>query len=396
MKKIVLIITLIILSGHFSLFSQADSAAGVYLLTCVPGTAAYSIYGHSALRIVDSTRNSDLVYNWGVFDFSTPNFVWKFAKGRLDYMLGVYPYDKFLKEYFFENRSVHSQKVNLEQDEIAELMSLINENLRPENISYRYDFFYDDCSTRIRDLFEKVLGEKLIYPPDETNDAPTFREKIAGYSGVYPWLRMGIDLLMGTPGDKKAFFRDRMFLPDDLQLNLAQAVVNRDRKMTPLMQPVQYLLEFDPPVIKSPFYSSPFFTFTMLFILLLFVTTVYRGKTVINYIDILIFFCFSIISVMMIFFNFFTDHLQMKMNLNIVWFNPLILICLYCTVFNRRCKSWYRYVFYLSLVILPFAVITPDRINIAFVPLVLILTLRSAARSGFSWNPLSVELSENQ
>ena len=396
MKKIVLIITLIILSGHFSLFSQADSAAGVYLLTCVPGTATYSIYGHSALRIVDSTRNSDLVYNWGVFDFSTPNFVWKFAKGRLDYMLGVYPYDKFLKEYFFENRSVHSQKVNLEQDEIAELMSLINENLRPENISYRYDFFYDDCSTRIRDLFEKVLGEKLIYPPDETNDAPTFREKIAGYSGVYPWLRMGIDLLMGTPGDKKAFFRDRMFLPDDLQLNLAQAVVNRDRKMTPLMQPVQYLLEFDPPVIKSPFYSSPFFTFTMLFILLLFVTTVYRGKTVINYIDILIFFCFSIISVMMIFFNFFTDHLQMRMNLNIVWFNPLIMICLYCTVFNRRCKSWYRYVFYLSLVILPFAVITPDRINIAFVPLVLILTLRSAARSGFSWNPLSVELSENQ
>jgi len=390
MKKLIVIISAFLLCGQISIFSQADSSIDVYLLTCAPGTATYSIYGHSALRIVDNAAQTDLVYNWGVFDFGTPNFVWKFAKGRLDYMLGVYPFDRFIQEYFYEARAVYSQKVNLEQDEIAALRSLINENLRPENVSYRYDFFYDDCSTRIRDLFEKVLDRKLIYPPDETNNSPSFRAKIREYSGVYPWLKMGIDLLMGTPGDKTALFRDRMFLPDDLKSNLAQAVVSRDRRMEPLMQPVVTILDFDPPVYKHTFYTSPFFIFTLLFITVFLLSAFFRNKTAMNYIDIFIFFCYSILAIMMVFFNFFTDHLQMKMNLNIIWFNPLILVCLYCIIFSKSCSSWFRYVFFLSIVFLPLALITPGRINISFLPVILILSLRSAARADFSWNPISV------
>lgn len=392
MKKFSVIFLILISSGQLNLFSQADSTTDVFLLTCAPGTATYSIYGHSALRVVNHSDETDLVYNWGVFDFSTPNFVWKFAKGRLNYMLGVYPYDRFIQEYFYEARSVYSQQVNLEQEEIAELMRLINENLKPENVSYRYDFFYDDCSTRIRDLFEKVLKNKLIYPPDETGDLPTFREKIGEYSGVYPWLRIGIDLLMGTPGDKKALFRDRMFLPEGLQFNLAQAVINRDRRMTPLLQPVQTLLDFDPPAIRKPLLSSPLFIFTLLLLSILFASAFFRKSHVINYIDIFIFLFFSLIAIMMIFFNFFTDHLQMKMNLNIIWFNPLIIICLICIILNKNCRSWFRYVFFLSVMFIPVLILLPGSINSTFVPVILVLLIRSAARAGFSWNPLSVEL----
>ena len=130
----------------------------VYLLTCASGNETYSLWGHSALRVVIQATQSDKVYNWGVFDFGTPNFAWKFAKGRLDYMLGVYNYNVFIRDYFLEKRSVISQKVNLNQVEKLRLMLLLQENMKPENRNYRYDFLYDNCSTRIRDIIEKLIG----------------------------------------------------------------------------------------------------------------------------------------------------------------------------------------------------------------------------------------------
>jgi hypothetical protein len=148
--------------------SQERTEAEVYLLTCGPGTEIYSVYGHSALRIVIPAKNSDLVYNWGVFDFSTPHFAWEFAKGKLDYMLGVSSYDSFLKEYYAETRWVISQKFNLESRDNEKLFALIVDNLKPENIKYKYDFYYDNCSTRIRDLVEKAIGKDLMYPPEES------------------------------------------------------------------------------------------------------------------------------------------------------------------------------------------------------------------------------------
>ena len=389
MNKIIIVGILFLFAGINDIFSQDVPEREVFLLTCAPGTEVYSVYGHSALRIIDNAEGTDMVYNWGVFDFATKHFAWKFAKGRLSYSLGVSTFDRFMKDYFYEARSVYSQKVNLTSDEIEKLMSLIRVNLRPENVSYRYDFFYDDCSTRIRDLFERVTGNKLIYPPDELKNAPSYREMIGKYSRVYPWLKMGIDLLMGIPGDRRAFFRDRMFLPDYLELNLAQAVVNRDRKMVPLLQPVVTLLEFDPPEYRSHFYTNPMFIFSLFFIMLLGLSTGFRNRQFMNYIDILIFLCFSLLAVLMLFFNFFTDHLQTRINMNIIWFNPLIIVCLVCLVLNRECRIWFRAVFYLSVIFIPVMLIIPNRISFPLLPVILVLALRSAPRCDFSWYPLT-------
>jgi hypothetical protein len=188
MKKNLLILALILLAGNIHLYAQSNSAIRAYLLTCAPGTEIYSVYGHSALRIVNIDNGSDVVYNWGVFDFATPHFALKFAKGRLDYMVDDTSLQNFLEEYIYEKRSVYEQKVNLEPEEIQKLLALLEENLKPENIKYRYDFFYDDCSTRIRDLLEKTIGSKLLYPPDEKKGLPTFREKVSKYQKPYPWL----------------------------------------------------------------------------------------------------------------------------------------------------------------------------------------------------------------
>ncbi|MCX6302943.1 MAG: DUF4105 domain-containing protein [Bacteroidia bacterium] len=394
MKKISFILLILLISVNYNLFSQQSPGAEVYLVTCSPGTETYSIYGHSALRIVIPSENLDMAYNWGVFDFATPNFAWKFAKGRLEYMLGVYSFDRFLQDYFLEKRSVIQQKINLEPGEIEILFALITENLKPENRKYRYDFFYDDCSTRIRDLLEKSVGEKLKYPPEISKDIPTFREKVNEYQQPYPWLQMGIDFLMGTPGDKKASLRDRMFLPIDLKEGLSHTVVNRNGKMVPLLQNPSYLLEFDPPETKPGFFTSPMFIFSLLLIIIIVLSATVRGRTANKAIDLVIFSFFSLLALMMIFFNFFTDHQQMKWNLNIIWLSPFIILCLVSLILNKEWYTWFKIVLFLSLLIFAIQIVFPSAFNTAFIPLMLMLAVRCSMRSGFSWNPLSAQLTE--
>ncbi|MDP4224657.1 MAG: DUF4105 domain-containing protein, partial [Bacteroidota bacterium] len=228
---------LILILSNQALYSQEESQPDVYLLTCGPGTETYSVYGHSALRIAKPGEANGIAYNWGVFDFSASNFAWKFAKGRLDYMLDTTSYKRFLSEYYREARWVVSQKINLSPGETRRLLDLIAENLKPENIKYRYDFFYDNCSTRIRDLLEKAVGEKLTYPPEEPRKRPqSFRELSGQYELAKPWLKFGIDLLLGSPSDKKASFRDRMFLPIEMMNGLSALSVLRDGKLIPLLQ----------------------------------------------------------------------------------------------------------------------------------------------------------------
>jgi hypothetical protein len=391
MKKIIFIFTIILASTSIDIFSQSSPQIEVYLLTCGPGTATYSIYGHSALRIVFPGKGSDSVYNWGVFDFATKNFVWKFAKGRLDYNLGGDDIDRFLQSYFFEKRWVQSQKINLEPAEIIFLLQLISENLKPENRKYRYDFFYDDCSTRIRDLLEKTLGSRLIYSPDEKKNVKTFREKVGEYQRPYPWLDFGVDLIMGTPGEKKAFIRDRMFLPIDMQKGLSEALINRDTKMIPLLQNPETLVDFEKPVIKQRFFTSPIFVFSLSLILITILFAINKKKTVTKAADIVIFSVFSFLALLMIFFNFFTDHEQMKWNLNIIWLSPFIILCLTAVILSKGWHVWFRTVFFLCLISFFMQIIVARAFNNSFIPLLLILMLRSSARAGFSWNPLSVD-----
>jgi hypothetical protein len=388
-KLTYLLLSLVVLSQ--TLLSQEMPQAEIYLITCGPGTETYSMYGHSAMRIVIPDKKSDLVYNWGVFDFGTPNFAWKFAKGRLDYSLGVYSYESFLREYFHDQRWVISQKFNIESADIEKLFALLTENLKPENITYRYDFFYDDCSTRIRDLIEKTLGDDLLYPPEKPiKELTTFRALTGEYENLHPWTKLGIDLIMGSPGDKKASFRDRMFLPVDLKNGLSELLIKRSGKMIPLLKDPEIVLDFNPPASTEKLFTSPLFVFSLLLIFIIMLTGLMRGKAVNRVIDIFIFSVFSVLALLMIFFNLFTDHQQMKLNLNIIWLNPFIIVCLASLILKRNWKIWFRTVFYLAAVFLLLLVVLPQHINNAYIPLIIILILRSSVRAGFTWNPLTL------
>lgn len=391
MKKILFVSSFLLLINFSSILSQTANDTIVYLVTCGPGTETYSIYGHTALRVVIAEKKTDTIYNWGVFDFNTSNFAWKFAKGRLDYMLASDPLERFLQGYYYEKRFVLSQRINLTANETKKLVALINENIKPENINYRYDFFYDDCCTRIRDLLEKSVGDKLLYPPAEKGKLPTFRELVGKYQNPFPWLNFGIDLIMGSPADKKASFRERLFLPIDMKNGLSETVVNRSGKMIPLLQNPVVILDFEAPVVKQNFFLTPVFVFTFLLIVIIMLSSMLKSRKLNNLMDIFIYSVFSILALMMIFFNFFTNHQQMKWNLNILWLNPFILACLLMIIINRPGTIWFRIIFYISGAFFVLQLVLPQSFNFAISPLVLILLVRSSLRAGFEWNPLSIK-----
>jgi len=389
MKKVVLIFATLLLIYFPVTLSQSQSDTSVYLLTCGTGLETYSIYGHSALRVYIPEKGIDAVYNWGIFDFDAPNFVWKFAKGRLDYKVGVEPMKSFLREYLYEKRFVYAQKVNLSSRETKKMLALLDENLKPENIKYRYDFFYDDCSTRIRDLFEKCTDGKLLYPPSEKGKIPTFRNLVGKYQAPFPWLNFGVDLIMGSSSDKKALFRDRMFLPLEMQVGLSETVINRSGKMIPLLQNPVYILDFDSLETKHFFIYGPSFVFTLLLIIIIVLSAMIKNKKMIKVLDISVFSVFSILVILIIFFSFFTDHQQMKMNLNILWLNPLIILGLIAIVLNKPFIIWFRILFYISGAFLVLHFILPQDFNLAILPLIIIIMLRSSVRADFDWNPFN-------
>ncbi len=378
MKK--LLSLFLLLSSFVSTYCQDSSSVDIYLLTCAPGTESYSIYGHSALRVVDQQKGSDLVYNWGVFDFSTPNFNYKFARGRLDYMLGIYTYNRFLQEYFYEQRSVWSQKINFDTTSKQILLSLLNENAKPENIYYRYDFFMDNCATRIRDLIEEAAGEKLVYPDNSDIKYPTYRERLQEFQYGYTWLDMGIDLLIGSPGDTVCGFRGSMFLPLYLKDNMAEATLRNENKSVPLLEPVASVLDYDPPNLKLRFYSESWFLMALLFIAVFIFTFRVRNRFAQTAFDVVFFISMSVLAFLMVFTNYLTDHAAMGENFNMVWLNPLMPIALYAIFLKEPLKWFWRTQIVLTISFMILILFIRQTVNPAYIPVMLILMSRAYYR----------------
>ncbi len=284
-------------TGYARSFSQPASDTTFYLVTCGPGAEIYSIYGHSALRMTVPGRNIDLTYNWGVFDFDTPNFGLRFARGDLQYLLDADNYIRFLQIYQYEKRWVKCQVINLNSSEKKILAGLIAENLKPENIKYRYDFLFDNCATRIRDILEKTVGSNLVYSPSAEKKKPSYRFLTGTYQKQYPWLNFGIDLLLGTPCDKKAEDRDKMFLPLELQKEFTEAYINRNGKMIPVLQNPEIVLNYKTHVNKPGFVTHPIFVFSLLCVALIIFSAMVREGRAVRIADIIIFSVFTLIFV---------------------------------------------------------------------------------------------------
>ena len=246
--------------------AQTDSCGiRISLLTCTPGPELYSTFGHSAFRVFDSVNNADLVFNYGTFDFYDPKFYNKFVKGKLLYFVSIDTLPSFLAEYDYYKRGIIEQAINISCDEKQKLIAALFENAKEENKYYRYDFNYDNCTTRLRDMLEKAAGKQLetknILPkPGTTFPAfdPCYLDK-----GGQQWSKLGIDMLLGNPMDKKVTNREAMFLPDYLLMAFDSSELNG----RPVVREKKILLNYFE-AYKTKSGITPFIVFGILFLLI--------------------------------------------------------------------------------------------------------------------------------
>ena len=192
----------------------SDSATAS-LLTMLPGREVYSLFGHSALRVRDDAAGVDRTYNFGTFSFDQPYFVLRFLRGSLDYSLTTAPFDLLLGDYVAQERPVIEQTLDVGPDVVRALYDRLETNALPANRDYRYDFFWDNCSTRLLDALDSALvasGHARLQLP-ETDSPQTFRRLLAPYLVGTPTVELGLNLALGAPGDRLATAREETFLP---------------------------------------------------------------------------------------------------------------------------------------------------------------------------------------
>lgn len=379
LKRLFLSIILL-LAGLSTVFAQKQfelsDKAQISVLTCGPGDVLYTSFGHSALRVYDPENRLDRVYNYGTFDFNAPNFYVNFAKGKLTYMLSVSKTKHFLSYYNYENRWVKAQLLELNQAEKQRVFNFLETNAKPQNRSYQYDFFYDNCSTKIEEVLQKVLGESLIFDNDHIKTSKSHRDLITDYTGNNNWGKFGIDLALGAVIDKTATPQEYKFLPDYMFQGIATAQLNNKLLSTQTFD----LLRTNPNIQPKTSFFSPYLVLTLISVLIIYFT--YRGHLKnkrYKLLDVLLFLLTGVIGLLVLLLWFATDHTATYENFNFLWAFPLNFVAAFFLMKNELPKWLASYLFFLNVTILGTAAIWlmgHQIFNPALIPLLIALTIR--------------------
>lgn len=308
----------------------------ISLITCSPHDEVYALYGHTALRVCDHTTGEDIAVNYGVFSFEQPNFITRFVFGLTDYQMGVCPFVEFCREYAMEGRTVVQQTLDLTSEEKAGIIAALLENARPENVVYRYNFFYDNCTTRVRDMVTSHLNGKLrIMPIFEVR--PTFRNMTQKYNADYPWARFGNDMLLGVKADRRPTPEEQQFLPLRLQQDFSRAQVKRkDGTVRPLVSSEEVMVKGGARLKGESFPLRPRTCFILLFVITLVITfaefKLHRRMWVFDALLLVVCGLAGIVLTLMI----FSQHPTVQINLQFFILNPLPLILAWPVVSNER------------------------------------------------------------
>lgn len=293
------------------------------VITCGPGTDLYATFGHSAFRFRDPSRGIDWVYNYGTFDFNTPNFYVKFVRGKLPYALGKQEFENFLYTYQLENRFVREQLLDLSKTEIEGLLTYLEKNNQPENRLYKYDFLFENCATKVPDILQNVLGPTLEYSYAHLLERKSFRDLIQENLYWNTWSSFGIDLALGSVIDRKAAGSEFSFLPKYVEQQIENASLNGNS----LTDRSRLILDIKPLNPKSVFTATPlFWTLFLLGITIVITWIDYRNNTRSKVLDFLLFFATGIAGFILIFLWFFTDHTSTAWNANLLWAFPFNLV----------------------------------------------------------------------
>ena len=199
-----------------------SETARISLITCAPGEELYARYGHTALRVCDEVNDVDIAFNYGIFDFETEYFYWKFVRGETWYQLGATPFRWFMREYTETHRPIYEQHLNLTPQQREAVWQALLENYRPENRKYLYNFVFDNCATRPYVLISNALGDSIVSDYKGWT-GETYRAFIRHYTGRWSWSNAGINLLFGSKADRRMKSEQRLFLPEEMMFYLQEA-----------------------------------------------------------------------------------------------------------------------------------------------------------------------------
>ncbi len=372
---------LIILSFSLSISAQKLSPnAQISLITCAPGEELYSVFGHNAVRVKDPAHGIDWVYNYGTFNFDEPGFYVKFVRGKLNYMLSVGYFRNFIYSYQRQNRSVREQILNLTALQKQQMFDFLQYNARPENKYYKYDFFFDNCATRVRDVLENEFKNDLRFNSDY-KDSLSFRDLLMPYLQEHYWSRFGINLILGAVIDRKATFRETMFLPDYLEKAAAKASIKQNGTVLPLVKHTQTLFFQTENDTSTPFILRPATLFWILFIVALILSYLeIRKKKIYKIFDFIFFFTIGITGMILFLVWVATDHTAVVQNWNLIWALPTHFFIAFALLMKNK-PAFLKYYFLisgaLSILLLAFWWLIPQVFDYAIIPLILIIVLRS-------------------
>ncbi|MEP7107669.1 MAG: DUF4105 domain-containing protein [Ferruginibacter sp.] len=373
-----LLLVFTISNFHIFTFAQDSSHVRISLLTCTPGEELYSTFGHTAIRVTDSSSMTDYVFNYGTFNFEDPGFYTKFIRGKLLYYLSVDSFLHFKEEYQADNRGITEQVLNMDASEKIALMEALYENSKEENKFYKYDFFLDNCTTRTRDILVKYKKDHPGFKP-VMPEGTRFRQAIHQYldKGEKYWSKLGIDILLGSPTDAVMTTTQSQFLPDNLMNSLDSSNQNNQLVLSSVNL---YLIDQEKGrgSILTPMVV---FTFVLVVIVLLGFSKNNRAIIFMQGFDGIFFFLTGALGIVIIFMWIGTDHSMTKNNYNLLWAWPSHIIA---SFYVNSKKKWAGKYFGFSSAALIIVLLSwsflPQQMNNALIPIVLLLIIRSAGK----------------
>jgi Domain of unknown function (DUF4105) len=362
--------------------AQDSSHIRISLLTCTPGEELYSTFGHSGIRLYDSSRaindHPDIVFNYGTFNFDDPNFYMKFIRGKLLYFVSAADFQEFKEEYQYSNRGITEQVLNLTAAEKISLEHFLFENIKEENKYYKYDFFFDNCTTRLRDI---IFQHKKNHPALKAvmPEGTRFREAIHQYldKNNKQWSKLGIDILLGVPTDAVMTTAQSQFLPEILMKAFDSTNTNHELVLsTTNLYPLQ-------DINGKPSFFTPVVVFGML-LLLIILLDLSKQKWALAFLsgfDGLLFFLTGAIGILLIFMWTGTDHTMTKGNYNLLWAWPTHAVAAF---FINSKKHWIKKYLMLTSIGLVIVLLSwfflPQQLNNSLILICVLLLFRSVKK----------------
>ncbi|MBP1616495.1 MAG: hypothetical protein H6Q14_322 [Bacteroidetes bacterium] len=362
---------------------KLSDSADISILTNSPWTGAvYGLFGHASIRVKDPVRHLDFVFNYGMFSFQKPNFIYHFAKGETDYMVVPIPYAEFIVEYQEKGLEVNEQVIRLSSKDKQKVWDALCMNVLPENREYRYNFFFDNCATRPFDIIEKNISGKIVLPDGKNN--PTFRNLLNEFLEGNDWTQFGINLVIGASADHPVTEKEKIFLPKYLHEILSKSAIRDSMGIEqPLVKSENRLNnKEDQPRESSlwPPWLAGLLLFLIASILSYWQWQTGRSSSLTKLFDFMLFAISGAAGVVMTFLMFFSVHPCMFPNWNYVWLHPLHLFAA-CLFYVKRCTKFIYYYHFINFALLTVFLLAwkliPQELEWSFLPFVGTLWLRS-------------------